>query len=142
MKESHACPIGPLVGVSAVVIRDSRVLVGRRKGSHGAETWGFPGGKVDPGEHPGLTVLRELSEETGLLASSATPIVWTSDVLDDDHLHYVTLHHLVDVPAGEPRVMEPDKVHEWRWVPWHDVPKPAFAPTASLIAGTQLESLL
>ncbi len=43
---------GPLVGVSAVVVRDGLVIVGRRKGSHGAGSWAFPGGKVEPGEDP------------------------------------------------------------------------------------------
>ena len=125
---------GPIVGVSAVVIRDGRVLVGRRQGSHGADTWAFPGGKVDAGEDPSQTARRELLEETGLHATVTEPLVWTSDVMEGEGLHFITLHFHVQVGPGEPRIIEPDKVAEWRWVPWGRIPEPVFTPTASLLA--------
>ena len=130
-----AAPLtGPLVGVSAIVIRDGAVLLGRRRGAHGAGTWAFPGGKSDPGEHPSDTVRRELLEETGLAVRSVAPVAWTSDVFADAGLHFITLHHLVDA-VGEPAVREPDKVEAWRWYAWDELPEPLFAPAASLIAG-------
>jgi 8-oxo-dGTP diphosphatase len=122
---------GPFLGVSAIVTRDGTVLLGRRRGAHGAGTWAFPGGKPDPGEHPGDTVRRELLEETGLTARSVEPVAWTSDVISDSAQHYVTLHHLVDAD-GEPMVLEPDKVEGWGWYPWDALPEPLFAPAASL----------
>jgi 8-oxo-dGTP diphosphatase len=125
---------GPHVGVSAVVVRSGRVLVGRRRGSHGAGAWAFPGGKPDPGEHPADTVRRELFEETGLRAMRVEPLAWTSDVLTDAGLHFITLHHQVTVDDGEPQVREPDKVHSWLWAPWNRLPEPLFEPTASLLA--------
>jgi 8-oxo-dGTP diphosphatase len=125
---------GPFVGVSAIVVRDGAVLIGRRRGAHGAGTWAFPGGKSDPGEHPSDTVRRELLEETGLAARSVQPVAWTSDVFADGDMHFITLHHLVDA-VGEPAVREPDKVEVWRWYPCDELPEPLFAPAASLIAG-------
>ena len=125
---------GPFLGVSAIVVRDGAVLMGRRQGAHGAGTWAFPGGKPDPGEDPSDTVRRELREETGLRAHSVQPIAWTSDVIPDSNQHFVTLHHLVDA-EGEPAVLEPDKVEGWRWCAWDALPDPLFAPAASLIAG-------
>jgi 8-oxo-dGTP diphosphatase len=124
---------GPLVGVSAIVVRDGLVLLGSRRGAHGAGTWAFPGGKPDPGEHPRETVRRELLEETGLNARAIEPVGWTSDLFEDANLHYVTLHHLVDA-EGEPSVREPDKVDRWGWFTWPDLPQPLFAPAASLVA--------
>jgi len=129
----RAAVSGPIVGVSAVVVRAGRVLVGRRKGAHGAGSWAFPGGKVDPGEDPGRTVRRELLEETGLDTTLVEPVAWTSDVLDE-RLHFITLHHRVCVGPGDPRIVEPDKVDEWRWVSWSAIPEPVFPPTASLLA--------
>jgi 8-oxo-dGTP diphosphatase len=125
---------GPFVGVSAIVIRDGAVLLGLRQGAHGAGTWAFPGGKVDPGESPGEAVRRELLEETGLRASAVEPVNWTSDVFAEAGLHYITLHHLV-AANGEPVVLEPEKVREWRWCAWEDLPAPLFAPAVSLLAG-------
>lgn len=124
-------PCGPFVGVSVVVVRDDTVLLGRRRGSHGAGTWAFPGGKLDPGEQPHDAVARELHEETNLIAADIESIGWTNDVLADDALHLVTLHHLVRA-SGQPIVVESDKVQEWRWVAWNDLPQPLFAPTAAL----------
>jgi 8-oxo-dGTP diphosphatase len=95
-----------LIGVSAIIVRNGAVLLGRRRGSHGAGTWAFPGGKPDAGEHPSDTVRRELFEETGLIDA-----------------------------VGEPAVREPDKVEGWHWCAWDELPEPLFAPAASLIAG-------
>lgn len=125
---------GPFVGVSAVVVRAGAVLVGLRAGAHGAGSWAFPGGKLEPGEHPRAAVVRELWEETGLQAASIEPLGFTSDVFADEGLHYVTLHHLV-AAEGEPSRREPDKVTEWLWAPWDAVPEPRFAATASLLDG-------
>jgi len=124
---------GPWIGVSAIVTRGGAVLLGRRRGTHGAGTFAFPGGKPDPGEHPSDTVRRELLEETGLAARAVRPLAWTSDVFADSELHFVTLHHLVDAD-GEPEVLEPDKVEAWGWYAWDALPEPLFAPAASLLA--------
>lgn len=124
---------GPRVGVSAIVVRGGAVLLGLRQGAHGAGTWGFPGGKVDPGEHPSVTAARELREETSLQATSVTPLDWTNDLFPEAGLHFVTLHHLVTAD-GEPRITEPDKVQRWAWFAWDDLPQPLFAPTAALAA--------
>ena len=122
---------GPFVGVSAIVARDGAVLLGRRRGAHGAGTFAFPGGKPDPGEHPTDTVRRELLEETGLSARVVVPVAWTSDVFGDARLHFVTLHHFVDAD-GNPEVREPDKVESWGWYAWDALPEPLFAPAAAL----------
>lgn len=125
---------GPFVGVSAVVVRDGAVLLGRRLGAHGVGTWAFPGGKVSPGEDPAETATRELLEETGLRATRISPIIWTSDLFPDDGLHYVTLHHRVEAD-GDPEVLEPDKASEWVW--WQDLerlPTPLFGPAEALWA--------
>lgn len=133
-RATRSKPSGPHLGVSAVAVRHGCVLLGRRRGSHAPGTWAFPGGKVDPGEDPADTVRRELREETGLCATSVEPLPWTSDVFIEDSLHFITLHHYAKAEEGEPHVREPDKVHEWLWLPWDGTPQPLFAPTASLFA--------
>jgi 8-oxo-dGTP diphosphatase len=37
----------PLIGVAVIVMKDDRVLLGKRKNSHGADTWAFPGGHLE-----------------------------------------------------------------------------------------------
>ncbi|MEV4760170.1 NUDIX domain-containing protein [Micromonospora sp. NPDC049559] len=123
---------GPFVGVSAIVVRDGAVLLGLRRGAHGAGTWSFPGGKVDTGEDPAVTAARELREETGLAAVRVTPVGWTSDLFPEAGLHYVTLHFLVEA-VGEPVVREPEKAREWSWHGFDALPAPLFTPVAALL---------
>lgn len=53
--------------VAAILEREGRVLIGRRKAeqSHPLK-WEFPGGKVEPGESPPRALARELEEELGI----------------------------------------------------------------------------
>ena len=60
-----------LHGVGVLVVRDGKVLMGRRVSSHGRGTWAPPGGKAEPGETDEETARRELVEETGLTATPA-----------------------------------------------------------------------
>jgi 8-oxo-dGTP diphosphatase len=56
-----------LVAACALVDTDGRVLIARRpEGKTMAGLWEFPGGKVEPGETPEETIIRELEEELGL----------------------------------------------------------------------------
>ena len=55
------------VGVGVLVTRGgSKVLVGQRRGSHGAGDWALPGGHLEVGETWEACAARELKEETGI----------------------------------------------------------------------------
>jgi 8-oxo-dGTP diphosphatase len=56
--------------VAAVIERDGKVLIGRRRpgARHHPLKWEFPGGKVEPGEEPRAALARELEEELGIHA--------------------------------------------------------------------------
>ena len=56
-------------GAGVLVVRDGKVLVGRRTSPRGRGTWSAPGGKAEPGETDEGTARRELVEETGLVAA-------------------------------------------------------------------------
>jgi len=107
------------VGVAAVVMDDEgRFLLSKRLADkHGANTWSFPSGKPDPGESPEQACLRELAEETGIVANFAQPLgVWTYDRWDHYGVHYVTLYFLVDPGGQEPQNLEPEKHSDWEWL--------------------------
>jgi len=58
---------GKKVVTAAVVERDGKVLVARRKaGLIAAGLWEFPGGKLEEGEDPRRGLERELEEELGV----------------------------------------------------------------------------
>lgn len=55
------------VAACALVDADNRILLAERpQGKALAGLWEFPGGKVDPGERPEQTLIRELREELGI----------------------------------------------------------------------------
>lgn len=124
----------PIVGVGVLVLRDGRVLLGRRLGAHGAGTWALPGGHLEFGETVEACAARELAEETGLALEATSPGPWTSNVFADEGKHYVTVFVVAHAPQGEPRVLEPCRCAEWRWCAWSQLPRPLFAPLASLVS--------
>ena len=53
------------LGVAARVIRGENILLVQEASGPHQGKWGFPKGRVDPGESPEAAALRELSEESG-----------------------------------------------------------------------------
>lgn len=116
-------------------MRGDRVLLGRRRGAHGAGTFAFPGGRPRPGESPADAVKREVREETGLVATTVAGIMWTDEVFPDDGVHYVTLHHRLVVPeTAQPELCEPEKCDGWYWYSWSALPSPLFIAAANLVS--------
>ena len=78
-----------LVAACALVDPDGRVLIARRpEGKSMAGLWEFPGGKVEPGELPEATVIRELKEELGIDVTEAclAPLTFASHGYKEFHL--------------------------------------------------------
>lgn len=78
-----------LVAACALLDADGRVLVAERPaGKSMAGLWEFPGGKVEPGETPEQTLIRELEEELGVETKAAclAPLSFASHAYEDFHL--------------------------------------------------------
>ena len=78
-----------LVVACALVDPDNRVLIAQRpRGKALAGLWEFPGGKLEPGERPEATLIRELNEEIGITVREAclAPLTFASHAYDDFHL--------------------------------------------------------
>jgi 8-oxo-dGTP diphosphatase len=78
-----------LVVACALVDADKRVLIAQRpEGKTLAGLWEFPGGKVEPGERPETTLIRELHEELGIDVSEPclAPLTFASHTYETFHL--------------------------------------------------------
>jgi 8-oxo-dGTP diphosphatase len=120
--------------VAALVREQGRILMSRRRADQAMPNlWEFPGGKVEPGEHPEQALRREVREELGC------------DV-EIEGIHEVVFHAYADfdlymlvyagrVTGGEPRALE---VAEVAWVEAKRLPEldllPADYPLARALA--------
>ena len=78
-----------LVAACALVDADGRVLLTERPaGKSMAGLWEFPGGKIETGERPEETLIRELKEELGIVVREPclAPLTFASHAYDDFHL--------------------------------------------------------
>lgn len=112
------------VGVGIMVVRGNEVLLGRRKGSHGAGEYAWPGGHLEYGETIEECIAREISEETGITVRPVRPVS-LSNVLKYDR-HYIDIQYLVEYVEGTPETREPDKVEGWGWYSLDALPEPLF----------------
>jgi 8-oxo-dGTP diphosphatase len=78
-----------LVVAVALIDTDGRVLIAERpEGKQLAGLWEFPGGKIEPGERPEETLIRELHEELGIMVEEPclAPLTFASHAYESFHL--------------------------------------------------------
>jgi 8-oxo-dGTP diphosphatase len=78
-----------LVAACALIDADGRILIAQRpEGRSLAGLWEFPGGKVEAGEAPEHTLIRELNEELGIVVREPclAPLTFASHAYADFHL--------------------------------------------------------
>lgn len=130
------------VGVAVIIVQGDKILLGKRKNSHGADTWAFPGGHLEFGETPEACAIRETQEETGLLLDKVIAGPWSNDVFVEANKHYITLFMLALYGGGEPKCMESDKCLAWEWFNSDALPSPLFLPIQNLLAQGRLAQTL
>jgi 8-oxo-dGTP diphosphatase len=78
-----------LVAAGALIDPDGRVLLAQRpEGKSMAGLWEFPGGKIEAGERPEQSLIRELKEELGIVVKEPclAPLTFASHAYPDFHL--------------------------------------------------------
>ncbi len=115
-----------LVAACALVDVDGRILLAQRpEGKSMAGLWEFPGGKVEDGERPEETLIRELGEELGIEVNEAclAPLTFASHTYEDFHLLMPLF--ICRRWAGTPHGKENQALKWVRAVRLRDYPMPA-----------------
>ncbi|MFF0739907.1 NUDIX hydrolase [Streptomyces sp. NPDC004111] len=128
-----------LTGVGMIVVDGTgRVLLGL--GHNG--NWELPGGKVDAGESFEAAGVRELAEETGLLAPADSVRV-VALLMDTAYgLNRISAAAVTEAAEGTARVTEPDKIARWEWFAPGEIPGPLFVPSAAVLRAWRPELAL
>ena len=111
----------PLVGVGVMIIKDGKILLGKRKGGTGAGEWGFPGGHLENGETCEEALAREIEEEVGVTVKNIR-FLFVANVQRYLPKHYIHMGFTAQWVAGEPELREPEKCEGWDWYPLDTLP--------------------
>lgn len=134
-------------------VNPRQVLVGVRKGSHGAGRLALPGGHLELGESWEACAARELLEEANLAIHRVHFLHATNDIAIDGNpeKHYITLFMQAEIAPDSLSLqnMEPHKCEEWRWMGVEELaalvdedPGRMFDPLLHFFQGGGLQLLL
>jgi len=116
----------PKVGVGIMILKDDKVLLGKRRGSHGEGEFAFPGGHLEYMEGFADCACREVQEECGIEIENIR-FQFLANVTKYAPKHYVHIGLVADWKSGEPQVLEPKKSESWLWYDLDNLPEPIFA---------------
>lgn len=122
----------PKVGVGVMVMKNGKVLMGKRKGSHGEGEYAWPGGHMEYMESFAECATREVKEETGIEIQNVR-FLRLSNLKEYAPKHYVDVGLIADWKSGEPQEIENEKVGEWAWYELDKLPSPLFYTIPSYI---------
>jgi 8-oxo-dGTP diphosphatase len=128
-----------LVAACALIDADDRVLIAQRpQGKAMAGLWEFPGGKIEAGERPEQTLIRELKEELGIVIKEEclAPLTFASHSYPDFHLlmHlYVCRRWQGFVEARERQQLKWVRVNDLRNYPMPPADEPLISHLAALM---------
>lgn len=114
------------VGIGVAVLKDGKILLGKRKSAHGNGEYGGPGGHLEHLESFEECARRETLEETGIEIENIR-FLCLSNLTKYAPKHYVDIGVIADWKSGEPQVLEPEKCEGWDWYDLDALPTPLFA---------------
>jgi ADP-ribose pyrophosphatase len=110
-------PSRPLVGAGAVIVRERKVLLLKRRFPPNKGMWALPGGLVELGETVQEAAVREVKEETGLEVRLERLIDVQNDLHRDAEgrleYHYILVDYLATIIGGRLKVSEESLDHGW-----------------------------
>ena len=148
-------PDQPLVGVGAIIIEDSRVLLVKRAHPPLQAQWSIPGGVLEVGELVREAAVREAHEETGLIVATGNATgnetgdgpgellgVYDRVLYHADgrvQYHYVLIDFLCRRVGGE--LLAADDAAEVRWFTREELPALNLAPDTQDVIRKGFEKL-
>ena len=116
--------IDPIEISGCAIIEDGKLLLlWKIKQKH----YEFPGGKVEAGETPESTAIREAKEELGVAVDLVRYLGYKDFHLDGRHIR--SHKFLAEIRAGQtPRITEPKQFRDLIWMPIQNYQNYSIAP--------------
>ncbi len=115
----------PRVGIGVLIFKNKKILLGKRKGSHGAGEYAFPGGHLEYMETIEGCAERETLEETGIKIKNIK-FQFIANIRKYKPKHYLHVGVTADYKSGKVKIKEGDKIESWDWYNLNKLPKPLF----------------
>lgn len=106
----------------AAMFKDGKIMIGLRNYTPDKykqiSVWTTPGGRCDEGEKIETALRREIQEETGISDFEINEFIGEVSGAKDGDIVYLFKCRT----AEEPKLLEPEKFSEWRWVKVSEIP--------------------
>ncbi len=117
----------PKACVGVMIFKDGKVLMGKRRGSHGHGEYSFTGGHIEFEESFDDCAKRETKEEAGVEIKNIK-FLCLANILKHENRQDMMLGLIADWKSGEPKTNENEKIEDWDWYDINNLPSPIFYP--------------
>lgn len=118
--------------VGVLIFKDGKVLLGKRKGSHGHGEYSCPGGHLEFQESFEECAKKETQEEAGIEIKNIK-FLSVANILKHENRQDVLVNFVADWESGDIRTDPDEKIGEWEWYSLDDLPSPLFYPSELII---------
>ncbi len=121
----------PKAGVGVMILKDGKVLITKRKSSHGAGQYAFPGGHLEYMESFEECAIRETREECGIEIKNIQ-FQFLANLKKYAPKHYVHIGLIAEWASGEAQTLEPEKSEDWVWYDVDKLPQGEYFETCTV----------
>ena len=118
--------------VGVLILKDKKILLGKRKGSHGTGEYSCAGGHLEFGESFEECATREVLEETGVKIKNIR-FLSVVNVFKHENRQDTVINLASDWESGEPKTDPNEKIGDWQWYSLDELPEPMFYPSFTTI---------
>jgi len=112
------------IGTGALIFNDEgKVFISKRgkKSRNEPGKWDFPGGAVEFGERCEDAIIREIKEEFNMDIKIVELLEVVNHIIPNENQHWVSPSYIARHISGNPKIMEPDKTDEIKWINLSDI---------------------
>ena len=118
--------------VGVMVFKDGKILLGKRRGSHGSGEYSCAGGHLEFGESFEKCAKREVLEEAGITIKNIR-FLSVANIFKHANRQDVVVNLSAQWESGEVKTDPTEKIGKWQWYELDKLPEPLFYPSFTTI---------